>query len=260
MAGPLGRRTVSSTESLPVSLCLPTNVKQNDHLFVLELYGYNFAPVGVIYVRYHNFFLSTFAVTNGYIFCRTNTTRGGRAPVCSFNLNRVGPSPRFFASQPVGFAPHNLQSLNTAETMGRVMIFHQPRVQPVREGRFQVRPDHALSRSMLLCDKHHTFSCVFKISVVVCTSFSKARQLGALIYLSFFLVIPAVTTHAKSEKIISVFAGKARSLPPWLYVRYPCKKLNMYHCGGKSSTLMPEHFFCINYMQSTRFAQSYTKP
>ncbi len=42
--------------------------------------------------------------------------------------------------QPVGFAPYSLQSLNTPESIGRVMIFHQPRVQPVREGMFQVRP------------------------------------------------------------------------------------------------------------------------
>ncbi|CAM9623526.1 unnamed protein product, partial [Sphacelaria rigidula] len=40
--------------------------------------------------------------------------------------------------QPIGFSPHYLQSLNTADTMGRIMIFHQPRVQPVREGLFQL--------------------------------------------------------------------------------------------------------------------------
>lgn len=41
-------------------------------------------------------------------------------------------------TQPVGFSPHSLQALNTPGSMGRIMIFHQPRVQPVREGKFQV--------------------------------------------------------------------------------------------------------------------------
>ncbi|CAM9245524.1 unnamed protein product [Discosporangium mesarthrocarpum] len=43
------------------------------------------------------------------------------------------------APQPVGFSPHSLQSLNTPDTMGRVMILHQPRVLPIREGTFQAR-------------------------------------------------------------------------------------------------------------------------
>ncbi|CAM9129624.1 unnamed protein product, partial [Hapterophycus canaliculatus] len=69
---------------------------------------------------------------------RLGRLAAGLYRVASKHENDITPGRRKELPQPVGFAPYSLQSLNTPESIGRIMIFHQPRVQPVRAGRFQL--------------------------------------------------------------------------------------------------------------------------
>lgn len=40
--------------------------------------------------------------------------------------------------RPVGFAPYDLQSPNTPESMGRIVIVHRPQLRPIQPGTFQI--------------------------------------------------------------------------------------------------------------------------
>jgi hypothetical protein len=42
--------------------------------------------------------------------------------------------------KPVGYAPLELQSLNTPDSLGKIVIYHCPKRGPVNPGKFQVSP------------------------------------------------------------------------------------------------------------------------